>query len=495
MIPIIPLLFIGALTFVEQNVTDDFNTSYRQADLDQDGKLDLILPSAIYFQRNGGFSHEGRVSFPDFGEPPTTNRDWPPYVDVWKDTLFIWTAKQLYLVRWEGGTWRVLHTQPLARPDAIEQPTEPRPLPPGPTPKQEAYLGRFLHDLNADGVPELVMPQEDGLHIYSRGDGGYAEAGKLDVFPAFQIDQERVPARFLWPETERRLAFPERRMDCRCVFEQNKLMAIARENSGREVRYRVKRFEIDPAFAVIPDKTREEVTEPLPGWVRPLFIGKDGRVEYGGNTIGHSETSVIPTPFKEAHVTFDAGKTFQIIRSISINPVDSFLDFDGDGNLDIVTENTDLFDGGVRETVARLMTAREMSGELRIYLQGPPGKFPEKPDIMFPFRVTLDASMLMATSSLGRTKPFSLDGDFNGDKHRDLLLARNPGELAIHLFDGNSFRKTPAAVLYVKEGEFYEIADFDGDGRSDILLLRLYRFDTSAPEYLCRLFLAREDAP
>ena len=498
MIAVLPFLLVGALTFVEQNVTDDISAGYRQADLDRDGSMDLILPSAVYFQRNGGFSQGGRVSLPDLGDPQPVIGQGFPICDVWTDTLFILSATTLYRVRWESGAWQVLHSQPLTLPRTREEQPETGSLPQLPhlPPEgQNVALRRFLHDINGDGVPEIVLPGEDGLHIYSRNEGDYVEANRLDVFPAFQVVFGRLPAQVLWPEADRKPAFPEREMDCSCSFSGNRLIVISEEAlKGSNVRYRVRHYELDQGFGLIPEKTREDLTEPLPGSFRPILRGKNRGIDYAGCERKDSEASVIPLSILEARVTSDGGKTFQGVRAVSCELIDGFADLDGDGDLDIAMCSSDIFEGGVRETVTRALTALELTEEVRVYLQDPLGRFPQEPSIVFPFKLKLDAPPAMTGDLRFLWHTCSLRGDFNGDKRCDLLLARSSDELAVHLFEGNSFSKTPNAVLAVGGEEEYEIADLDGDGRSDIILSSIdYLQETPTPH--ARVFLSREVSP
>lgn len=493
MIAVLPLLFIGALTFVEQNIADDVTAEFRHADLDHDGSMDLVLPNAVYFQRNGGFSRENRVPLPDIREPSGM-----PICDVWNDTLFILSNTRLYLIRWENGVWQTVHSQPLTwphnpekRPEAGAPPSPPQQTQAG----QELHLHGFLHDINGDGVPEIVIPGEDGLRIYSREEQGYVEASKLDVFPALQVEWGWLSSQALWPETDRKLVFPKRYTECGCNLSGNRLTLFTQERlRDFRIRYRVKRYELGQEFAPVPEKTCEDVTEPLPPSFCPRMHGEDGRIEYAGAKSEDSEASAMRWRILEASTTSDGGKTFQGIRSVSSWLVDGFADLDGDGRLDIATCTSDLFDGGIRETVARVLTSLELHEEVRIYLRDPSGTFPDKPSIMFPFTVKLDAPLAMERGPRSYGDTCSLRGDFDGDKRCDLLVERSSDELAIHLFEGDSFGTTPKAVLALNDEEDYAISDLDGDGRSDIILT-MVDYTRDEPTRHSRVFLSRETAP
>jgi hypothetical protein len=88
----------------------------------------------------------------------------------------------------------------------------------------------------------------------------------------------------------------------------------------------------------------------------------------------------------------------------------------------------------------------------------------------------------------------SLQGDFDGDKHFDSVVGRSPDELAVHLLKDGSFGEAPAAVIAVKDEDDCEIADLDGDGRSDVILRAFRKQEGDAPAP-CRLLLSREVLP
>jgi len=193
-------------------------------------------------------------------------------------------------------------------------------------------------------------------------------------------------------------------------------------------------------------------------------------------------------------VTSDGGKTFEGVREAASELVNGFDDLDGDGNLDIATCSSDAFDGGVRETVSRVLTDLEMRKELHIYYREPTGKFPKKPNVAFPFTAKIAIPLIMGGDRQFPADVCSLQGDFDGDEHSDLLVGRNPNELSVHLFKDGSFGDVPAAIIAVRDEDDCEIADLDGDGRSDVILRAFRKQEGDAPAP-CRLLLSREGLP
>src|SRR5690606_23525107 len=91
----------------------------------------------------------------------------------------------------------------------------------------------------------------------------------------------------------------------------------------------------------------------LPPHVRPCHLNPDTIQDYAGSRWSLSQSAAIPVPIHESWASLDGGKTFQIERAISFpqfRPHAPFLDFDSDGDLDMIMESTTIFDDGVRET-------------------------------------------------------------------------------------------------------------------------------------------------
>jgi hypothetical protein len=496
MIAACPLLALAALVFVDQDIpgidlgsADPLSGAVaingRHADLDRDGLNDLILPREILFQRNGAFPPEARIPLP--------GRDEHGRCDVWGDTLYLRFDDRLELLQWDNGAWRRVLVQPMAWPsDGTQAPAD-----------HSAYedsrgvrFERFLHDMDSDQQPEIVLPGEEGLHIYRRGESGYSEVKRLDVFPPPAL--ARVPRQALWPAEVRRLMLPAREMTCRFSIEGTALTVVAqRDLPGMRSQYRVKRYTLDPRnqFTPVPGETREEDTV-VSNDLRPCRLNNDAVIDYAGGDWTWSEASVLPIPIFATRVSLDGGKTVRTVRTPSFRPPCSFEDFDGDGNLDMVTYATGLFDGGVRESVDRFLSAREVRHEIDVYLQDAQKRFASSPDVQARFTVTLDAPPFRNTPFFQRYlagEIFDVTGDINGDGRRDIVAQDRPARLAVYFNDGGSFAGRPDAVLNVQEDCQFSVADVDGDGRSDIVVYG-YGFEKSAARR-SRVYFAREGAP
>ncbi|MDQ1256516.1 MAG: repeat-containing protein, partial [Candidatus Hydrogenedentes bacterium] len=301
--------------------------------------------------------------------------------------------------------------------------------------------------------------------------------------------------RALWPPEERRFAFPTRQMNSQFSISGNIVTVINREDLPEmTVRYRVTRHTVDPAqgYRIDASKFQTSTTDPMPGYVRPCRIDNDDRVDFAGGDWEFEQTSVMPAPVYETYVTLDGGRSDQRIRTRSLRPHCSFLDFDGDGDLDRVTESTGLYDGGVRESISRFLTSRDVVHEIQVWFQDARGQFSETPSVSGRFTVRLDAPPVGNSAFFRRylaAELFNLTGDFNGDGYRDLVVWERPRQLAVYLSSGAGFETTPAATLTVPEESRFSIADIDQDRLSDIVVQPDGGADTAL------VYFAEEDAP
>jgi len=459
---------------------------YRLADLDDNGQQDLILPTGVYFQHNGAFSERMKA--------PSPAADAPAACDVWNDTLYLRLPDRLQKVRWEGKAWSIESDQPVAWPD------------PGNNMLLSMYampaglrFERVLHDVDGDGAPEIFIPNERGLSVFRTGaDGAYQKAAEFDVFPPLQL--ARVEGRQLWPESERRISFPARAMNCRYNVNDNEIAVVTREDCptmtrGTLARYRVSRFTIDTdALQLVSAETREETTEPFPPHLQLVRLNGDGIADIAGGDWQVVESSPLPMPIYETRASTDGGKTFRTIRVTGFRPHQSFIDVNHDGKTDIVTESTGLFDGGVREAMSRFCTSPELRHTVSVYLQDASGRFAQKADVSGVFYIQLEAAPIRGGIMFNRYQAgelFNLTGDFNGDGWNDALVQDRPSRLALYLGRSDGFDSRPCASLSIERLDRFTVADYNGDGRADIAV-HWYNADEPVAELKTRLYLTRE---
>ena len=470
MIAVIPLLALGGLVFVEQDLPVEREwqgwrnqgVNFRRADLDGDGRQDLIFSTQACFQRNGEFPADARTPLPGMKEHAR--------IDCFGNTLYVRYTDRLDLARWEGGAWQITSAQPIAWPSPApgDAPFKKRQ-----DPEPDAVeLERSLVDVDGDGTPEIVLPGDDGLHVYRRSDQGYAEVARWDVFPRLRV----FVGGALWPPQERTIGSPVKYTYLDYVIEGNRVMVLTQGDwSQRKVRYRMRRYVIDPAngFSVVPDAEPEEVSDLIPGWADARRLNNSGHVGFVYTDLVHSEASVLPVPLLETSASTDGGKTFHKVRTQSFEPNNPFIDFNGDGRVDMVTWSTNLFDGGIRETANWFVSGREIEDAVSVYFQDAQGAFSKTPDVTGRFKIRLHRPPIVGGFFYWRYvhgRCYDIGGDFNGDGLHDVAVVDRPGWIEVYLSTGNSFAEQPAGAVPIPEEGLFFVFDVDGDGRTDIVV-------------------------
>lgn len=494
MISLVPLLLLAGVTFSGEDIpgllvgevnrlNGQVSLNFRQTDLDGDGAIDLVLRGEVLFQRDGQFPPNARAPLPAFDETPLA-------CDVWRDRIYLRTTSRLKVLRWDNGKWAVTLDVPVAWPRAA--------------PQYEAEGGKsgftrfqgFLHDLKGDGVPEIVLPAADGLHVYTLDADACAPAATLDVLPPLRFEQAKGQS--LWPPERRSVAFPSRQMRCRLLLSGPMVTVVTSEDAPEAcVRYTLTRYTLDPAnkFAVLPEATQRQAVGPLPLCMEPCRLNNDDQMDFAGGDWETTNASVIAAPIYQTLVSLDGGRTRHAARAQFFTPHCSFVDFDGDGDLDLVTETTGLFDGGIRETVTRFLSGRDVNHTVGVHFQDARGRFSEKPDVIGVVSIHFDHAFWQGGLMLDRylaAELCDITGDFDGDGYRDLMAQQEPGRLALHLCSGRGFASRLDAAISMPRDARFAVTDVNGDGLSDVVIFWTSR-DGNENETKSRVYFAREN--
>ncbi|MBI4558502.1 MAG: VCBS repeat-containing protein [Candidatus Hydrogenedentes bacterium] len=490
----------GAIAFIEQELPKDVaviafqvghlsgqdRPSFRTQDMDSDGMTDLVCETGVAFQRNGRFPKDAVLTYPQ--------RLWPSRCDVWGGRLYSRGNGRLEVLTVSGGQWETVLEQDVQWPDERKRsPDETtgqrRPVP------NIFVQSWFLCDIDGDNVPEIVVPAEDGLRVYVQIDGQYRANATLNVYPP--LKGVRTTIGLLWPEVARRIVIPVQEMDANVVLDRNELTVLEEESVSKSqqrlisTRYALRKNRDGIVEVGPPERT---TSEPLPASMQVIRLNDDDVLDYAGVDWERSTSSPLPRPICETWASTDGGKTLQVRRSVWSRPEGSFVDADGDGDLDMVTETTGLFDGGVRETISRLVTAREISHEIRIYLLDAQGHYAETPQISGQFIIQLDKPPAFHTRMFRQYLTgdlIDLTGDFNNDGFRDAVVRTRPDRLEVFLGTATGFRPETDFPLPFRDDLNFGVADVDGDSRSDITVAR-FDLEAEPPAGYCYVYLNRE---
>lgn len=464
------LLFSG-LEFVPQEMsglhvdvdpfTGTVTANFVQTDLDGNGAKDIVLPDCVRFQTAGSFEPTRTIAIPSAEEGPS--------LDIWGQQIFLRFEKSLRAIRWDGTTWKTDIDQPIEWPTLAHSA-----LPEHRVRKPAARIDRFLHDLDNDRIPEIVLPVESGLYVLQRAGDRYAPACVLDVFPPLRLS--RTEGQRLWPPKDRRVLFPARRMSCRFILEGSNAIILSQEPiPANLLQYEVTRFAIEKPPNGLFNVSRQSGTsdEAIPSFLHPCRLNADDSIDYCGGEWDWSSADLIPSPVYQTVASTDGGRTLQTVRTASFSPHVCVVDFDGDGDMDLVTENTGLLEGGVRESANRLVSSSRVHHEIRIHFQNSEGHFSTTPDVTGKFTVQLDAPPITGSRFFWRYQSgelFDITGDFNADGKKDLLIHQRPDAMCLYLSEETGFSEKPAATLHSSPDRQFAVYDVDGDECSDIIL-------------------------
>ena len=495
----IAALFLFGLNFIEQDVpgleigeTDALSGSvsvnFITSDVDGDAKNDLLLPGVVYFMRDDAFdvSHASRLPA----------RFGPSLCDAWNGEIYVRFEDGLEVLAWKDGNWTQSLSQQIGWPEEISG--------------EAGYRNeRFLHDLDNDDKPEIFVAARDGLHVYARDAGKFSESNILDIFPGLQLAVARVSGAGetangkLWPADKREILMPLRQSLCTVGFEGNTLSVISAQSAGTpgsRVVYKTAKFFIDPneSFGLIAGKTQVSTSPVLDDYLKPCDINGDGQIDFAGARWHVSTSSPLAEPICETSVSIDGGKTIQSFRSHLFSvPKCSFVDFDGDGDRDMIVESTKIFDSGTRELISRFMTSRTLKHSISVHRQDSTGVFSRVADIKGIFSISLE-SVPYAYGRMFRrymaSQLIDVTGDFNADGFRDIAIRDRSDRVAIYLGSDDGFSRRPVAHLDMKKDWDFKIVDVDGDGRSDLAVrwLESDGGDTeSGPVEKLRVFFVR----
>ncbi len=461
---VVACLAAGAITFQPQEMpglragpviplTAQPSVNYRQADMDGDGLADLVFDDALWLQQAGLFPQERRQRLP--GEALGA------LLDVDGGRLYCIKEGKLVVLRWKDGALAVELAQKL------DWPVEETEINGG--------LGRFLHDIDGDHQPELIAVDEHAVTIFARHGDSFVQVARLTgILPGLRYLQ--APQQAIWPKSRRALAFPARQMACDLDMDGPSLSVFTRDSvaGGQFVFQRETHTLCSRDGEYETDAPMVVRSAPVPEHVRPCRLNGDDVPDLAGCKRVEATGHTVPFSMVETWASLDGGKTFDVRRAAAMNrflPQTPFVDFDGDGLTDMVTESTSLFEGGTREVVERFMTRAAIGHTVRVYLQKQ-GGFAQTPSVEFQVDIALEAAPWRVPPMYGRYQSGTLvnvSGDFDGDGHRDIAVRDRANRVAVWLSRGDLFSSAPDVVIPIDPASEYAVADVNGDGYSDIV--------------------------
>ncbi len=437
--------------------------NFRHADLDADGHMDLLLPTRVYLRPDGKLDPTRFIPMPDADEEIR--------VDTWNKTLYFQSALSLTAYELVDGAWtktlRIDRDQTLPNLYRIE-PEEKRPF---------IAFDRFLHDIDGDGEPEIVRVDDPGISV-SVVKGDRLVTSHLDLYPPPRL-LSYAGHDTLWPPSERKIAFPNRKAMFDVVIDQDAVIVIERiRQKGGIFSYQVERYRIqrdaDSGFTL--NLVSSHQTEPMPDGAVPFpqALNADDTLDFFGyrpNRPSYKNWA----PFVRGYASTDGGKTFRMETVRGFYGRAMFIDVDGDGDKDWIGEESGLVTGGLRETANRALFQRKFSHTILARLQNSDGSFESKWRTLGRFTIRFDEPPRNLTYRFWQYRMGDLidcTGDFNGDGWKDALVGDEPGSVSLHLGGPKGFATRAETSVGIPRDTTPVAIDIDGDGRSDLAIMK-----------------------
>ena len=464
-------LAAGAKPAFTASEIEGTGTAVLFCDLDGDHLKDAVLIGSsnvcVYFQDpKQGFSRQPQLQFKLDDRPATV---WPARLGQTAESLLVMTSEGVTQLDFTNRTSPPVSHQIIQQPTIIPESGEPN------------VLSLSLSAKTGTAWPLLLVPVAAGLQVWQyRGQWQQAQ------FIEHALNTRHAPS--ISPGYDVRYNFSVCLTDTRGSGRDD--LMIKRDAAGAEIYTLYLQgtnglFNLEPALSY----TNVDDWHTTVNW---NDINHDGRLDLIKSTFS-DEPSFVPglqsskvlvaEYLADGHGQIPA-RPQQVFRKSDWSGFLPMTDLDGDGLMDLVLGYLPI---DARDGLRNMITAGQVNLTLRFHFFRPGTGFPKEPDCQCQLPVYFDKDLVWSTQNRIYYERFvSLNGDFNGDGKKDILVRDRSDAISVYCFNSreSGFSRKPDVQFACPETMGgWAIQDLNGDGISDLVVkLRgedIYRVFTS----------------
>ncbi len=421
----------------------------RAADIDEDGLIDLVLPSGVWLRKGDLYPKAGAIALPDRRHFEVVYAENGRLYGCGTGEVACFS---LYAQRWRNE-WTV-SLPSIHSPASTIQP--------------------LFHDVDGDGHAELVAPWYDTLLVHNLSDSAQLIA-ELDVYPPVRPRLESTNN--LWTSRSSPPTGAIATRDFRIAFDGPSLTTRETIQAGdRRVEYRFVSYTLarNPDGLFSYPVSESWASAALPDVMLPYRSSRDGAIAFAGARPANVGPARLEDPLTEVLLASRSNPSPQIVRTKAPLAFLALADFDGDGDEDLLTQSNTLMSGPPREVLMRLASAHTVRHTFSVHVQDNDGRFNPRPRHTQSIDIDLDGPAIDDGPRWQAYRQGALtcaSADFNADRRADIAAWFAPRRLGVWINQEGVFNKEPDAVLSISDGGGLALADVDRDGRADLVIL------------------------